>query len=57
MLRGMVCASTGPCSLGQKSREVAPVKVVLVLEGPVCADQEPNLPWLRGMAKAHICEV
>lgn len=33
------------------------MKVVLVLEGPMCADQEPDLPWLRGLAKAHLCEV
>lgn len=33
------------------------MKVVLVLEGPVCADQEPDLPWIRGLAKAHVCEV
>lgn len=35
-------------------RALAPVRAALVLEGSVCADQGPDPPWLRGLAKAHV---
>lgn len=38
-------------------RVVTPVRVALVLEGSVCADQGPDPPWLRGLTKAHVFEM
>lgn len=35
-------------------RAMGPVRAALVLEGSVCADQGPDLPWLRGLAKARV---
>lgn len=44
-------------SSGQWSGVVASVRVALVLEGSVCADQGPGLLWLRGLAKTLVCEM
>lgn len=46
-----------PMPVKLTDRVVAPVRLALVLEGSVCADQRPDLPWLRGLAKAHVCEM